>query len=43
MIEELGFVLARPDDQGILHTDPRPGFGVDVFAVGPDSGVPVTP
>lgn len=43
MLEDLGFVLARPDDHGILHADPHPDFGADVFAVGPQSGVPVTP
>jgi FkbM family methyltransferase len=41
MLETRGFVFARPDDDGVLHTDSRPGFGADVFAVAPHAKVPV--
>lgn len=41
MLEDLGYVLARPDDNGVLHAEARPGFGADVFAVAPQSDVPV--
>ena len=41
LLEDFGFVLARPDDDGVLHADPRPGFGVDVFAVARHADVPV--
>jgi FkbM family methyltransferase len=41
MLEARGFVLARPDDDGVLHADPRPGFGADVFAVAPHANVPI--
>jgi len=41
MLEDRGFVLARPDADGILHADARPGFGADVFAVAPSAGVVV--
>ena len=41
MLEDLGFVLARPDDHGILHAELSRGFGADMFAVAPQSGVPV--
>jgi FkbM family methyltransferase len=41
MLDKLGFVLARPDDEGVLHRVDRPGFGADVFAVSRQSGVPV--
>jgi FkbM family methyltransferase len=41
VLESAGFVLARPDDAGILHATGRPGFGADVFAVAKHAGVPV--
>lgn len=41
VLESAGFVLARPDDDGILHATGRPGFGADVFAVAQHADVPV--
>ncbi len=41
LLEDFGFALARPDDDGVLHANPRPGFGADVFAVAAHANVPV--
>jgi FkbM family methyltransferase len=41
ILTDRGFTLARPDDRGVLHADPKPGYGADVFAVAPGVDVPV--
>lgn len=41
VLETAGYMLARPDDHGVLHAATRPGYGADVFAVGAHADVPV--